>query len=146
MRWKPLSCHPFALFYASRGGSGSSGPLLQTGFPDCSSSNVTATAAFAERRILCPSTSATSPRSMKCAWPLCWPSPLSRFAEPDATVGDGADVDAVRADHLHVLGDLVRGHLVSPCGFTDCAGALGANLVKCLVGLVWHRWASSCCG
>src|SRR5215469_18743513 len=69
--------------------------------------------------------------------------------EPDATVGDavdGADVDAVRADHLHVLGDLVRGHLVSPCGFTDCAGALGANLVKCLVGLVWHRWASSCCG
>ena len=31
---------------------------------------------------------------------------------------DGADVDAVRADHFHVLGDLVRGHLASPCGFT----------------------------
>src|SRR5262245_1495127 len=44
--------------------------------------------------------------------------------EPDATVGDtvdGADVDAVRANHFHVLSDLVRGHLVSP--FTDCAGA-----------------------
>src|SRR5215470_3946593 len=52
----------------------------QTGFPDCSSSNVTATAAFAERRTLCPSTSATSPRSTKCAWPLCRPSPLSRLA------------------------------------------------------------------
>src|SRR5262249_30275674 len=36
--------------------------------------------AFAERRILCPSTSTTSPGSMKCAWPLCRPSPLSRFA------------------------------------------------------------------
>src|SRR5262245_8804572 len=37
--------------------------------------------------------------------------------EPDAPVGDtvdGADVDAVRANHFHVLGDLVRGHLVSP--------------------------------
>src|SRR4029079_11394639 len=54
--------------------------LRQTGFPDCSSSNVTATAAFAERRTLYPSMSATNPRSMKCAWPLCWPSPLSRFA------------------------------------------------------------------
>src|SRR5215467_6156866 len=46
--------------------------------------------------------------------------------EPDATVGDAvdsADMDAVRSDHFHVLGDLVRGHLVSPCGLTDCAGA-----------------------
>src|SRR5262249_21952226 len=37
--------------------------------------------------------------------------------EPDAPVGDtvdGADVDAVRANHFHVLGDLFRGHLVSP--------------------------------
>src|SRR5262245_21347382 len=44
--------------------------------------------------------------------------------EPDAPVGDtvdGADVDAVRANHFHALSDLVRGHLVSP--FTDCAGA-----------------------
>src|SRR5262245_37427470 len=40
--------------------------------------------------------------------------------EPDATVGDAvdsADMDAVRSDHFHVVGDLVRGHLVSPCGF-----------------------------
>ena len=39
------------------------------------------------------------------------------LGEPDATVGDtmdGADVNAVRADHFHVLDDLVRGHLVSP--------------------------------
>src|SRR5215813_11466558 len=46
--------------------------------------------------------------------------------EPDAPVGetvDGADVDAVRADHFHVLGDLVRDHLVSPCGFAEFAGA-----------------------
>src|SRR4030095_2906870 len=46
--------------------------------------------------------------------------------EPDAPVGDtvdGADVDAVGADHFHVLGDLVRGHLVSPYGFAECAGA-----------------------
>src|SRR5689334_22116345 len=60
--------------------------------------------------------------------------------KPDATVGDAvdsADVDAVRTDHFHVPGDLVRGHLVSPCAFTDCAGALGANLGECLV---WHRW------
>src|SRR5262245_36049792 len=64
--------------YLARG-QGHQALLLQTGFPDCSSSNVTATAAFAERRTLCPSTSATSPRSMKCACPLCWPSPLSRF-------------------------------------------------------------------
>ena len=37
--------------------------------------------------------------------------------EPDAPVGDivdGANVDAVRANHFHVLGDLVRSHLVSP--------------------------------
>src|SRR4051794_27599793 len=39
------------------------------------------------------------------------------LCEPDAPVDDtvdGADVDAVRANHFHVLGDLVRGHLVSP--------------------------------
>src|SRR5262245_52725428 len=39
------------------------------------------------------------------------------FREPDAPVGDtvdGADVDAVRANHFHVLGDPVRSHLVSP--------------------------------
>src|SRR5215475_5381590 len=37
--------------------------------------------------------------------------------EPDAPVGDtvdGADVDAVRANHFHVPGDLVRSHLGSP--------------------------------
>src|SRR6516164_6541938 len=65
--------------------------------------------------------------------------------EPDATVGDavdGADVDAVRADHFHVLGNLVRGHLVSPRGFTDCAGALGVDLDECLVDPVWHRWGA----
>src|SRR4029453_6392190 len=61
-------------------GQGHRAFLRQTGFPDVSSSNVTATAAFAERRTFCPSRSATSPRSMKCTWPLCWPSPLSRFA------------------------------------------------------------------
>jgi hypothetical protein len=37
----------------------------QVGVPDRSSSSVTATAAFADRRTVCPSTSATSPRSMK---------------------------------------------------------------------------------
>src|SRR4051812_27798628 len=39
------------------------------------------------------------------------------LGEPDAPVGDsvdGADVDAVRANHFHVLGDLVRSHLISP--------------------------------
>src|SRR5215472_15126700 len=103
MRWKPLSCHRFALFYASR--------VARVIGPPSSDGLVLALAVVALR-------------------------------EPDATVGDavdGADVDAVRADHFHVLGDLVRGHLVSPCGFTDCAGALGANLGECLVGLVWHR-------
>src|SRR3954467_7181069 len=36
------------------------------------------------------------------------------LGEPDASVGDtvdGTDVNAVRADHFHVLDDLVRGHL-----------------------------------
>src|SRR5262249_44649230 len=50
------------------------------GFRACSPAKAPATAAFAERRTFFPSTSATSPRSTKCAWPLCWPSPLSRFA------------------------------------------------------------------
>src|SRR6185295_2661162 len=39
------------------------------------------------------------------------------FRESDTPVGDtvdGADVDAVRANHFHVLGDPVRSHLVSP--------------------------------
>src|SRR4051794_26975008 len=48
------------------------------------------------------------------------------LGEPDATgddTVDGANVDAVRADHFHVLGDLVRNHLVSPFEFTDCTGA-----------------------
>src|SRR5262245_42159918 len=45
--------------------------------------------------------------------------PLAAVAlrEPDAPVGDtvdGADMDSVRANHFHVLGNLVRGHLVSP--------------------------------
>src|SRR5262249_16173379 len=37
--------------------------------------------------------------------------------EPEAPVGDTvdrADLDAVPANHFHVLGDLVRGHLVTP--------------------------------
>jgi hypothetical protein len=37
--------------------------------------------------------------------------------EPDATVNDtvdGADADAVRTDHFHILNDLVRSDFVSP--------------------------------
>jgi hypothetical protein len=37
----------------------------QSAFPGCSSSKVTATAAFADKRTFLPSTSATSPKSMK---------------------------------------------------------------------------------
>jgi hypothetical protein len=37
----------------------------QIAFPGCSSSKVTATAAFADKRTFLPSTSATSPKSMK---------------------------------------------------------------------------------
>jgi hypothetical protein len=40
-------------------------PRVQVAFPECSSSRVTATAAFADRRTFCPSTSATSPKSIK---------------------------------------------------------------------------------
>jgi hypothetical protein len=37
----------------------------QMSFPGCSSSKVTATAAFADKRTFLPSTSATSPKSIK---------------------------------------------------------------------------------
>src|SRR3954447_875062 len=63
------------------------------------------------------------------------------LGEPDATVSDtvdGADVNAVRADHFHGLLDLVRGHLVSPCGFADCGEA------KLARPAVVSRFANAC--
>jgi hypothetical protein len=48
-----------------RGVRAKRGTSRHTGFEDCSSSIVTATAAFAERRTFWPSTSATKLRSIK---------------------------------------------------------------------------------
>src|SRR6266699_3629799 len=118
---KPISCRRFALFYASRvarvvGSDGLSRLLL-----------------FERHRYrrVCreanplPLDVGDQPEVDEMRVVLVLALAAVALGEPDATVRDtvdGADVNAVRADHFHVLDDLVRGHLVSPC-FADCGEA-----------------------
>lgn len=57
--------HGRVLAFASRQPASPRRQWVQVGSPDCSSSRVTATAAFAERRTFCPSTPATRLKSIK---------------------------------------------------------------------------------
>src|SRR5690242_2466936 len=86
------------------------------GCPDFSSSKVTATALIAE-----PNPGAFDIRHQAeihvVAMPFVAAFTGVRPGKPDTAVLDtidGADVDAIRADHLHVLFDAIVVHIESP--------------------------------